>query len=820
MLLCAAGTVSTVRAQKVTLNFRDAKLEQVFGRITEQTGYTFYYARPTVNPDKVVSIAVADVDVRAALKQLLADDKVEIEIRDGKIYLSPPRQSTAVPQSVKGVVRDAAGQPVVGAAVIVKGTTRGVSSGTDGSFSFEGLADGAVLQVSALGYATAEIPVGNRSFVAVELKEDATLVDEVVVVGYGTQKKANLTGAVDQVSSELLENRPVANVTQMLQGAVPNLNISLADGKPNRSASYNIRGKTSIGAGGSALVLIDGVEGDPAMLNPNDIESVSVLKDAASAAIYGSRAPYGVVLITTKDPGKLTDKFTINYTGNVSIQQPTAIPDVVDDGYVYSRLFYDAWYNYRFNEPTGFNNSQDFSRAWLDTFRQRKLAGNKLETTVEPDGKYVYYGNTDYYDALYKDTVIAQTHNISVSGSNGKISHYLSGRLYDYNGLFNFTPDTYRTMNLRSKVSSQVFKWLKISNNFDYTHDRYRQPMGYSKEGGGVLWRSVNDQGHPSSPIFNPDGTLTKSGAYAEVKNHALSSRMEPGSTFKLAALLALVDDAGMSLDETFDTGNGARVKVGRTTVQDSHGLPPLNLKDAVAHSSNVFFARAVYETYKDDPERYVDYLRHLHLDRTVGLEEFGAVAPIFPAPGMKIWYPDVSIVNMGYGYAIELTPLHTLTLYNAVANDGCMVAPRLVREIRRGGEVVDTFYRLIRPRPNFYSHFTTAIHGLRYEDTADAPDFASVWREIEPRIEGLPLVAHNSPFDEGCLRAVFELYGMPWPGYTFYCTCRASRRTFGSRLPNHQLHTVSAACGFELENHHHALADAEACAQIALKIL
>ena len=173
----------------------------------------------------------------------------------------------------------------------------------------------------------------------------------------------------------------------------------------------------------------------------------------------------------------------------------------------------------------------------------------------------------------------------------------------------------------------------------------------------------------------------TKSGAYAEVKNHALSSRMEPGSTFKLAALLALVDDAGMSLDETFDTGNGARVKVGRTTVQDSHGLPPLNLKDAVAHSSNVFFARAVYETYKDDPERYVDYLRHLHLDRTVGLEEFGAVAPIFPAPGMKIWYPDVSIVNMGYGYAIELTPLHTLTLYNAVANDGCMVAPRLVRE-------------------------------------------------------------------------------------------------------------------------------------------
>ena len=181
----------------------------------------------------------------------------------------------------------------------------------------------------------------------------------------------------------------------------------------------------------------------------------------------------------------------------------------------------------------------------------------------------------------------------------------------------------------------------------------------------------------------------TASGGYAETTNRALSARMEPGSTFKLAALLALVDDAGMDLDETFDTGNGARVKVGRTTVQDSHGLPPLNLKDAVAHSSNVFFARAVYESYKDHPERYVQYLRHLHLDRTVGLEEFGSVAPVFPMPGMKIWYPDVTLVYMGYGYAIELTPLHTLTLYNAVANDGCMVAPRLIREIRRGDEVV-----------------------------------------------------------------------------------------------------------------------------------
>ena len=121
-----------------------------------------------------------------------------------------------------------------------------------------------------------------------------------------------------------------------------------------------------------------------------------------------------------------------------------------------------------------------------------------------------------------------------------------------------------------------------------------------------------------------------------------------------------------------------------------------------------------------------------------------------------------------------------------------CSVGVVVVRD----GEIRDTFYSLIRPRPNFYSRFTTAIHGLTYEDTVDAPDFAEVWDQVAPRIEGLPLVAHNSPFDEGCLRAVFNLYGMPYPDYRFYCTCRASRRVFGRSLPNHQLHTVSAACG------------------------
>lgn len=195
-------------------------------------------------------------------------------------------------------------EPLIGVNIQVKGSTKGTATDFDGRFTLDDIEEDAVLIISYIGYQTQEVAVAGRSDLTIVLAEDIKTLDEVVVVGYGTQKKANLTGAVDQVGSEVFDSRPMSNVTQGLQGVIPNLNISLADGKPNRSASYQIRGVSSIGQGGSALVLIDGVEGDPSMLNPNDIASVSVLKDASSAAIYGARGAFGVVLITTKNPEK------------------------------------------------------------------------------------------------------------------------------------------------------------------------------------------------------------------------------------------------------------------------------------------------------------------------------------------------------------------------------------------------------------------------------------------------------------------------------------------------------------------------------------
>lgn len=412
---------------------------------------------------------------------------------------------------ISGSITDANGEPIIGANVLVKGSATGTVTNIDGEYALN-VSTGDILMISYIGYIQQEIKLKGEKQLNIVLQEDSQTLNEVVVVGYGTQKKVNLTGAVEQVTSEVFDNRSVPNVTQALQGSIPNLNIKLTDGKPTRSASYNVRGTTSIGQGGNALVLIDGVEGDPSMLNPNDIASVSVLKDAASASIYGARGTFGVVLITTKEPMK--DKTSITYTGNFSVQRPVTVPDFVTDGYEYASHFYEAyhaWNNYS-ADPKNINKTQDFSLSWLEQFRKRKEQGITTEVERDATGKYVYYGNTDYYDALYKKNTFAQDHNLSLTGSNGKLNYYISGRYYGYDGLFRYNTDDYNMLNLRAKGSIQLFSWLKIENNMEFSNMDYHNPMNVGE--GGSIWRNISDEGHPSAPIFNPDGSLTYSAAY------------------------------------------------------------------------------------------------------------------------------------------------------------------------------------------------------------------------------------------------------------------------------------------------------------------
>lgn len=433
------------------------------------------------------------------------------------VSLSAAGQTVDKGISVTVKVTDKAGA-MPGAGILVKGTTNGQITGADGTATLTNVAPDAVLVVTFVGYQTVEVPVKGRANVSVTLEDSLTL-DEIVVVGYGTQKKANLTGAVDQVGSETFEGRSNANLTQMLQGQIPNLNLKFKDGRPNSSPSYNIRGTTSIGQGGSALILIDGVEGDPSLLNPNDIESVSVLKDAASSAIYGSRAPYGVVLITTKTAKQ--GKPTVSYQANLTFEKPTTIPEYVSNGYTWADHFYKAFYNYNFSNPSGINKTMEFSTAWLAEYQRRNETGNYevlvSDGSIGTAGRWLYFiEGEDYIGKLYRNHMTSQTHNISVSGSDDKFDYYVSGRYYGNNGIFDtdVNPESYKILNGRMKMGYKVTPWLRISNNTDISWTKYVMPQTYS-EGNGNIWRNIADEGHPCSPIWNPDGTLSHSAVYS-----------------------------------------------------------------------------------------------------------------------------------------------------------------------------------------------------------------------------------------------------------------------------------------------------------------
>ena len=430
-----------------------------------------------------------------------------LSVTTGAVMSANPTSSssgTEVQQqrTVTGTVKDSKGVAIAGANVMEKGTLNGAITDVDGRFKLNVPAN-ATLVISFIGFSTQEIPVGNQSDFVITLLDDSQYLQEVVFVGYGTQKKVNLTGAVDVVTSEVLDNRPVSNLTQGLQGAVPNIQITFADGKPTRSSDYQVRGTGSIGQGGSALVLIDGVEGDPSMLNPSDVESISVLKDASSAAIYGARGTYGVILITTKDPNK--EKTSVTYSGNLLIKSPTVVPEVVTDGLEFTELYLQAYQGWQYSKPSKFHSSLKITDSWLNNLRNGATG-----VVTEANGNYSYYGSTDWYDLLYADYALGQEHNINIQGGGEKANFMVSGRFYGQNGIFNYDPDQYNMYNIRAKGSIKVTSWLRVNNNFEFNNMTYHNPVN---AGEGSVWYALESEGQPVNVMFNPNGTLTQAGA-------------------------------------------------------------------------------------------------------------------------------------------------------------------------------------------------------------------------------------------------------------------------------------------------------------------
>jgi len=353
--------------------------------------------------------------------------------------------------TVTGTVYEPSGEPAIGATVQEKGNpATGTATDIDGNFSIKVSSTKATLVASYIGMESQEVRLDGRTKVDIHMKENSTILDEVVVVGYGTQKKINATGSVRTIDNEVLESRPISNAVQGLQGAVAGLNITNdGGGAPGSEMNINIRGVGSIGEGSDSkpLVLIDGMEGDLSTINPNDIASISVLKDAAAASIYGSRAPFGVILVTTKGGDRGT---RVAYTGNVRFQQPTRVPEPLDS-YTWALMANDAWTNGGGNPMFGTSALQKI-KDFQNGKYQYATAANP-NATGEWYHDYQAWGNTNWYDTYMKKTAVSHEHNLSVTGGGDKMSYYFSGNYLDQEGIFKHADEKYQRLALSGKVN-------------------------------------------------------------------------------------------------------------------------------------------------------------------------------------------------------------------------------------------------------------------------------------------------------------------------------------------------------------------------------
>lgn len=515
LLIVSLLQVSAKGMAQVSINKQNVTLSEVFKSIEASTDYVFFSKDYNLIKKSVVSIHVSNASIEEVLDLCLKNLPFSYKIIDKTIVIRKKEKTAsslmekettivAVPP-IKGKVTDSKGVPLAGVSVKVKGTSIGTVTDASGNYALSVPDTKGVLVFTYIGFSTREIPMGSDAASHVVLQEEASALSEIVVVGYGTQKKVNLTGAVSQIGAEVLEDRPVSNVTQAIQGSMPNVNINFANGRPGTEGSVNIRGYASINKANAApLILIDGVPGNINNINPRDVESISVLKDAAAAAIYGARGAFGVMLITTKKAK--SGKLNINYNNNFGWGGSTVSTDFMTSGYDAARLNDEAFIRATGNSYTGYS-EEDYAEL-LKRKTDKSLPDVVVQNRKGRD-QYVYYANTDWWSLFYRDVQTSMEHALSFSGSTDKIDFYLSGRMYNKNGIMQINQDKYKSYNLRSKVSGEVTKWLRVTNNTQYNYNNYTFPGWNGSADANNNFISPTVHALPSYVPQNPDGTAT-----------------------------------------------------------------------------------------------------------------------------------------------------------------------------------------------------------------------------------------------------------------------------------------------------------------------
>lgn len=577
-------TIAYAQKQQISVSIQNQTLGTALQIIGKQSDMDIAYSKEFVNPNVRVSIQAEELPLEKVLQELLQGTDVTYRFQGNSIllYNKVEQKNLSVQEkkivTVTGIVTDKiTHEPIIGATIQVAGTGTGTTSDIDGNYSLK-VEEGSTVSFSYIGYGEEKQVVRRAGTINVQLAEDAVTLSDVVVVGYGVQKKVNLTGAVSMVKGDALESRPVANVSSGLQGLLPGVTITSSSGQPGAAPDIKIRGVSTINSNTSPLILIDGVAGgDMNLLNPSDIETVSVLKDAASASIYGARAANGVILITTKK-GRKQEKATVSYQGYVGFQTPTALPELVN-GRQYMELSNEAMA------------AAGFSKPYDDE------AFAKYDSGEHPND----YSNTDWVNEIFKKRAMQTGHSVSVRGGSQKSGYFMSYGYLNQDGLV--VGDAYesRRHNARISLNSEVNGRLKLNGTVSFV-DYYRSASGFSGAAGvfrlaqrisplvPVKWQAQDESGVWHDTDYWSYGAVT----------NPLYVAYEGGTEQRKSRTMNSIVSANLKLWEgLYFDGQYSANYYWRETDEFTPTMPKFD-KDGVAHPDNASMKNSVYQAHQD----------------------------------------------------------------------------------------------------------------------------------------------------------------------------------------------------------------------------
>ena len=639
----------TGRAQAINLSLGEVSVQEAITALSKQENFSIVVKSESVDMSRKVRVSAQEASIEEVLSQIFTGQDVTFKVSGRSIVVAKADlklMNATMPQtrdrrSVTGRVTNEEGEAMIGAGVFIKGTTTGTVTNLDGYFTIEEVAFPTTLMATYIGYDSEEVSLSGKEAmpIGIVMRSSQSYLEETVIVGYGVQKKVNLTGAVGIVEGKDLNRRPVTNSAQALQGADPSLLLTMDNGSiEGKNYNVQIRGAVSVNSG-SPLILVDGIEASLTQVNPNDIESVSVLKDASACAIYGATASAGVVLITTKD-GK-AGQAKVTYNGRYGVAWNTTSTDFLTTGYDYvvlsnefclhSTKGYEAW-NYTDEE--------------MEMLYARR--GDKTENPDRPwvytdsDGKYRYLGNFDWYGYMFKRSRPETEHNITVNGGNDKMNYYISGRYLYREGLFDAgAADYYKGFSFRAKINAKVASWAKWTTNLSFENTQYDYG-GYWEQDGtegltsiGILW-NVTQNLSPTLVPVNPDGTTMmysngiqfadspiasgRGGVWTDGRNQNSRVNNYWILTNKLVADLTPNKDLQLTLDYTYRR----RDKLGTYRSYPTANTWDKNMKEIVEFTNG-----SVYDFYEEDRYYYNGHVANAFLSysHSWGKHNFTAVA-------------------------------------------------------------------------------------------------------------------------------------------------------------------------------------------------